>query len=163
MEYSKEAVRVGLSRHGLGVFSLRRFTAGEFIGPIQGEIVEDPQYSSDYCIELGDRSLEPAAPFRFLNHSCQPNGALVTYDEEDEDGTPRGSSVWLKILDEIAPGEQMTIDYAWPANAAIPCRCGASSCRGWIVAEEDLGAVVAGTLRVPSALERRFRLDARPT
>ena len=75
MEYTKEAVRVGPSRQGQGVFSLRWFTTGDLIGPIQGEIVEDPQYSSDYCMELGDQSLEPAAPFRFLNHSCQPNCA----------------------------------------------------------------------------------------
>jgi hypothetical protein len=119
------------------------FTTGEFVGPIQGEIVEDPAYGSEYGIDLGDgdRTLEPAAPFRFLNHSCQPNCALVIYDEEDEDGTPLGVSVWLEILSEIAPGEQMTIDYAWPADAAIPCRCGAASCRGWIVAEEYLDEV----------------------
>jgi SET domain-containing protein len=79
-----------------------------------------------------------------LNHSCQPNCALVTYEEEDEDGTSRGLSVWLEILQEIAPRQQMTIDYAWPATAAIPCQCGSASCRGWIVAEEDLAAVVPG-------------------
>ncbi len=140
MEYTKEAVRVGPSRHGLGVFSLRLFTTGESIGPIRGEIMGDPQYSSDYCIELGDQSLEPAAPFRFLNHSCQPNCALVTYDE-DEDGTSRGLSTWLEIIREITSGQEMTIDYAWPANVAIPCQCSATSCRGWIVAEEDLDAV----------------------
>jgi hypothetical protein len=144
MESMKEAVRVGPSPYGLGVYASRWFVTGEFLGPIQGEVVEDPQYSSDYCIELGDQSLEPAAPFRFLNHSCQPNCALVTYEEEDEDGTSRGLSVWLEILQEIAPRQQMTIDYAWPATAAIPCQCGSASCRGWIVAEEDLAAVVPG-------------------
>ena len=135
MNYTKEAVRVGLSRHGLGVFSLRSFIPGEFIGPIRGEIMEDPQYSSDYCIDLGERSLEPAAPFRFLNHSCQPNCALIVDDDEadeDQDGTPRGLSVWLETLCQIASGEQMTIDYAWPADAAIPCQCGAASCRGGV-------------------------------
>lgn len=72
MEYTKEAVRVGPSRQGQGVFSLRWFTTGDLIGPIQGEIVEDPQYSSDYCMELGDQSLEPAAPFRFLTTVVSP-------------------------------------------------------------------------------------------
>ena len=122
---------------------MRLFTTGEFLGPIRGEIVEDPAYGSDYGIELGDRTLEPAAPFRYLNHSCQPNCALVVSDEEDEDGTLPGPSVWLEILSEIVPGEQMTIDYAWPADAAIPCQCGAASCRGWIVAEEDLDEVAS--------------------
>ena len=143
MEYTKESVRVGPSRHGLGVFALRPFTTGEFLGPIRGEIVEDPEYGSDYGIELGDRTLEPAAPFRFVNHSCQPNCALIIYDDQEEGRTPRSLSVWLEILGEIALGEQMTIDYAWPANAAIPCQCGTASCRGWIVAEEGLDDVVS--------------------
>ena len=142
MEYTKEDVCVNPSRHGLGVFALRSFAIGDFIGPIQGEIMEDPAYGSEYAMDLGDRALEPAAPFRFLNHSCLPNCALAIYDEQDEDGTPRGSSVWLEILSEVAPGEQMTIDYAWPADEAISCQCGAASCRGWIVAEEDLDKVV---------------------
>jgi hypothetical protein len=143
MKYTKETVRIGLSRHGLGVFALRLFTTGQFLGPIQGERVDDPAYGSDYAIELGAQSLEPAAPFRFLNHSCQPNCALIICGEEDEDGDSGGLSVWLEILGEIAPGEQMTIDYAWPSDAAIPCQCGAASCRGWIVAEEDLDEVVS--------------------
>ena len=76
MEYTKESVRVGPSPHGMGVFSLRLFATGEVIGPIQGGCMDDPAYSSDYCMELGDRGLEPAPPFRYLNHSCQPNCPL---------------------------------------------------------------------------------------
>jgi len=141
----KEAVHVGAAQHGLGVFALRSFTIGDYIGPIRGEIVADPDYSSEYCIDLGDgdRALEPTAPFRFLNHSCQPNAALVTCDEEDDDGTPQNPSVWLEILSEIALDEQITIDYSWPADDAIPCGCGMASCRGWIVAEEGLDDVLS--------------------
>jgi len=146
MEYTKEGIHSGPSRHGLGVFALRSFTTGDYIGPIHGEIITDPEYGSEYGIDLGDgdRTLEPAAPFRFLNHSCQPNSALVVCDEKDEeDGTPHDRSVWLEILGEIAAGEPMTIDYSWPADAAIPCQCGTTSCRGWIVAKEDLDELVA--------------------
>ena len=148
MEYTKEHIRVGPSRHGLGIFALRSFTTGDYIGPIHGEIVADPEYGSDYGIDLGDgdRTLEPAAPFRYLNHCCQPNCALALCDEEHEDRMPCGSSVWLEILSEIVLGEQMTIDYAWPADAAIPCQCGTVSCRGWIVAEEGLDEVVSAQL-----------------
>ena len=144
MEYTKEAVHVGLSRHGLGVFALHSFTIGDCIGPIHGEIVVDAEYSSDYGIDLGDcdRSLEPAAPFRFLNHSCQCNSALVVCNDENEDGTHGAASVWLEILRDIAPGDPITIDYSWPADAAIPCGCGTVNCRGWIVAEEDLDDIV---------------------
>lgn len=145
MEYTKDGIHVGPSRHGQGVFALRSFTTGDYIGPIHGEIVADPEYGSEYAIDLGDgaRTMEPAAPFRFLNHSCQPNSALVICDEANEDGTPRDLSVWLEILSEIAPDEQMTIDYSWSCDAAIPCQCGTASCRGWIVAEDDLDAVVS--------------------
>jgi hypothetical protein len=143
----EESVRVGPSSHGLGVFSLRLFTTGEFIGPIQGEIVDDPEYSSDYCMELGERSLEPSPPFRYLNHSCQPNCALVVCDEDDQHKATGSLSLWLEILREIAPGEQITIDYAWPADAAIPCQCGTETCRGWIVAEKGLDEVVSAQQR----------------
>ncbi len=139
MDYTKEDVCVGPSRNGLGLFSLRTFAAGDFVGPIEGEIMADPEYGSEYAMELGERALEPAAPFRFVNHSCRPNCALALFDEEAADGTVRPAHVWLEILSEIALGQQMTIDYAWPAGEAIPCQCGAASCRGWIVAEEQLG------------------------
>jgi hypothetical protein len=144
MEYTKEGIRVGPSRHGMGVFALRPFTPGENLGPIRGEIIDDPDYGSDYGIEFGEKTLEPAAPFRYLNHSCQPNCALVICDEGDEDGAPAGMSAWLEVLREIAPGEQMTIDYGWPAESAIPCQCGAAGCRGWIVSADRLDEIAAG-------------------
>jgi hypothetical protein len=69
------------------------------------------------------------------------------YDENDEQGATGSLSLWLEILREISPDEQITIDYAWPAEAAIPCQCGTASCRGWIVSEEGLGEVMSGRQR----------------
>ena len=136
MQHTKDDVRVAPSEHGQGVYALRPLATGEFLGPFQGEIVDDPEYGSDYCIDLGDRILEPVAPFRYLNHSCQPNCALVVFDEDADD-----PSAWLEVLREVAPGEQLTIDYAWPSEAAIPCGCGAAGCRGWIVAADELAGI----------------------
>ena len=66
MEYCEQSVRVGPSPHGLGVFSLRAFTPSELLGPIEGTIMDDREYESDYCMELSDHSaLEPDPPFRF--------------------------------------------------------------------------------------------------
>jgi len=108
------------------------------IGPVRGTVMEDPQYESDHCMEMGDRSaLEPAPPFRYLNHSCHPNCALVELEVARPDGTRRGAEMWLEALCAIAPGEQLTIDYHWPAEHAIPCACGCPDCRGWIVAREE--------------------------
>jgi hypothetical protein len=50
-------------------------------------------------------------------------------------------------LRTIEPGEELTIDYAWPAEAAIPCACGAAGCRCWIVAAEELRVVMQGAGR----------------
>ena len=78
MKFSKEGVHVAPAQFGLGVFSLRLFRAQELIGPIRGTVMDDPDYESDYCMELGENmALEPAAPFRYLNHSCHPNCELV--------------------------------------------------------------------------------------
>ncbi len=138
MEFSKQGVRVAPARFGVGVFSLKRFRAHELIGPIRGTVMEDPDYESDYCMELGENlALEPAAPFRYLNHSCHPNCELVEAEAQDVDDLAEVPKLWLEVLSEIAPGEQMTIDYRWPANAAIRCGCGCADCRGWIVASEQ--------------------------
>jgi hypothetical protein len=142
MEYTREGVRVGPSSHGLGVFALHPLAVNHLLGPIEGQIVEDPQYGSDYCIDLGDCSLEPAPPFRYLNHSCQPNCVLVEYDEDHLRGAAGRWRIWLEILRGIAVDEQLTIDYAWPAEGAVACQCGSAACRGWIVAAEALAGVV---------------------
>lgn len=134
MEFCDDGVRVGPSRCGLGVYSTRAFDAHELIGPIRGVVHDDPQYESDYCMELGEHSaLEPEPPFRFINHSCQPNCELFQREAESTDV----GQLWLETLCAIEPGEQLTIDYAWPARAAIPCRCGCPECRGWIVSLAD--------------------------
>ncbi|PQO44373.1 SET domain-containing protein-lysine N-methyltransferase [Blastopirellula marina] len=126
--------RVGDTPYGKGLFAARRFSKGRLIAEVTGEVIDDEDYSSSYCIDLGGTfSLEPGEPYRYLNHSCEPNCCLV-YSEEDEPP----AQIWLESILPIAAGEQLTIDYAWPANAAIPCGCGARLCRGWIVDPDEL-------------------------
>ncbi len=135
-------VAVEPARHGLGVFARRHFSANRYVGRIRGKTVADPDYSSSYCMDLGDDlSLEPTAPFRYLNHSCSPNCLLVLLRVEYEDGSPTETEIWLEAARDILPGEELTIDYGWPAPSAIPCDCGSPNCRGWIVAEESLEAI----------------------
>ena len=138
-------VRVGSTSLGRAVFAHRRFRPQQVIGVIRGEVIDDPDYTSNYCMDLGEsRSLEPAAPFRYLNHSCQPNCELFYYETDDPMPNDR---LWLQALRPIEPGDELTIDYAWPADAAIPCACGAVGCRGWIVSADELGAVMQGVGR----------------
>lgn len=133
---------VGDTPYGLGLFTVEKIKKGALLGRVTGEIFDDPDYQSDYCIDLGqDHSLEPAEPFRFLNHSCEPNCVLVL--EESSSGRPAKSRVFVETLRKIQPGEQLTIDYGWPADGAIPCGCGTASCRGWIVDIEEADQIPA--------------------
>ena len=122
-------IRIALTHIGQGVFATQSFKAKESIGQVRGKTIYDPEYQSNYCIELGDdRVLEPIPPFRYLNHSCHPNCKLVTENDK----------IWINTIRPINPGDQLTIDYAWPAESAIPCACGKKNCRGWIVDKKEL-------------------------
>jgi hypothetical protein len=140
-QFREHGVRVGSSKCGLGVFSLRSFSTREVIGPIEGQRFDDDVYESDYCMSMGERGcIEPDAPFRFLNHSCQPNCRLAEFETGQADGKS-AAELWLTVDSDIAPGEQLTIDYGWPAEHAEPCRCGSATCRRWIVAADELWKV----------------------
>jgi len=45
---------------------------------------------------------------------------------------------------DIKQGDELTIDYAWSADAAIPCGCGSKNCRGYVVSEKELSKLKKG-------------------
>ncbi len=69
---------------------------------------------------------------KFINHSCEPNCEALDY----------GGRIFIEAVRDIAPGEELFYDYAYdldePLTPALkrmyPCRCGAESCRGTILA-----------------------------
>ena len=125
------------SKIGLGVFAARRLRRGLTLGEVRGTIFHGAENATPYCIELDDeRSLEPTEPFRFLNHSCSPNCEIFSWEDEPD-------RIFLHVLETIQPDEELTIDYAWAAEAAIPCLCGAQDCRGWIVDVGQLQTLLA--------------------
>ena len=135
------SVCVRPATYGLGVFACRQIRRRETVGRVRGNVVHDAAYGSPYCIDLGDgRRLEPDEPFRCLNHSCQPNCELL--DLTPGDASRNQYDLFVKALRPIAAGEELTIDYAWSAEAAIVCGCRAANCRGWIVAAEQLPRVL---------------------
>jgi hypothetical protein len=135
------AVRVGAAKYGQGVFACRQIRRREKIGRVRGHVIHNPRYGSEYAIDLGGRLLEPSEPFRYLNHSCQPNCELLNFTPPD--AARNEYVIYLKALRHIAPGEELTIDYAWSAEAAVPCGCGAPECRRWIVSVDQLPLVLA--------------------
>jgi len=133
------SVRVAPSTHGDGVYACLPFKRGQWIGRIYGDVVPGDQ-GSEYVIDLGhDELLEPGPPFRFLNHSCEPNCELLNLTEERRRG--REYEVYVRAIRPIQEGEELTIDYAWHADAAIRCGCRSAQCRGWIVSEDQLEEV----------------------
>ena len=139
MKRASRAVYVDEAFCGQGVFARRSFRAGEMIAQVDGRVITDPDYWSAYCIDLGDGVvLEPAAPFRFLNHSCGPNSELVDYTRWCEKAGQWRHVMRLRALTAIDAGQEITIDYAWSACSAIRCMCGSENCRGWVVNPDEI-------------------------
>ena len=131
-------------RIGRGVFARRLYSDRDLIGEILGTVIDSPDYSSPYCYSMGDdRTLEPDSPFKFLNHSCTPNSAFEPYDIQSPASGEIERRVFVLALGPIRPGDEITIDYRWPAAMAIRCRCGSATCRGWVIDEEELADFLA--------------------
>ncbi len=67
-------------------------------------------------------------PARLLNHSCEPNceAAIVR------------NRIWIYARRAIKAGEELTYNYRYDLEdyEERPCHCGASTCVGYMVAEE---------------------------
>lgn len=130
-----EWVKVEVGELGRGVIAKSFMPRGIALGPIEGRMIMDSNFWSNFAMDLGTGfTLEPDPPFRYLNHSCDPNCELFSWDEDDKPG-----NLYVGVLRDIAAGEPLTIDYAWPAEEPMRCRCRSANCRGWIVDEALLG------------------------
>ena len=136
-----DSVSIGETAVGKGVFSERSYPANAVIGEITGDVVKNCPSGSRYSFEIDDQTqLEPHAPFRYVNHSCEPN---CEFDWFDDDGMNADvAPLYLIALRDIWPGEELTIDYNWPAISAVRCHCATASCRGWIVSVDELDSLV---------------------
>jgi uncharacterized protein len=130
--------RTGKTPYGDGLFATERIEAGTCLGKVAGKVLRFDQTTEDqasYLMDLGsDKVLYPYRPFRNMNHSCNPNAELAYWGEE----------MYVEVTRTIHPGQQITIDYAWSHEDAIPCKCGSKRCRGWIVAAEELHLLQKG-------------------
>ncbi|MFM7207066.1 MAG: SET domain-containing protein [Planctomycetaceae bacterium] len=136
-------LRIAETPVGRGVFARRRIPADTVLGEVRGTILDDHPDDSSYVMELpGGRLLDPSPPFRFVNHGCDPNCELFYW--EAEPGQAEEERLWIQTIRPIKADEELLIDYSWPADAAIPCRCGATACRGWIVDPAERHLVESG-------------------
>jgi SET domain-containing protein len=116
--------------HGAGVFATREIASGERIMTIDGRTQPKPtrysiQLDHGVHIEasatLPDAEMRMRHPWRFLNHSCDPNARV-----QDQS---------LLACRPIHAGEQVTFDYTTTeADMAEPfaCVCGTPACVGTV-------------------------------
>lgn len=92
--------------HGFGVFA-RTHIEAEHWQYVYGMLVP---VRSVYGFEVdGSVWWEPYPPFRYTNHSDEPN--CMVYHDVMEDATV------IEALRDIEPGEELTIDYGHPPTA----------------------------------------------
>jgi SET domain-containing protein len=135
--------------HGRGVFALTQIGAGETILEYKGKRVSWAQAQRQYArsaaedghtfyFDLDDGRVIDGAQggnsARWVNHSCAPNC------ETEQDG----SRVFFHALRDIAPGEELFIDYRLCGRAKI---CGAQaalcvSLRVGRLSRDDAGRVL---------------------
>jgi SET domain-containing protein len=118
--------------HGYGVVAERAFSEGELIAEVDGIVWSDEDDVDDtYSLWLGDGLyLDMLDQTRWINHSCDPNAEILAECDP----------AWAHIVAvrPIAAGEELTYDYAFDAEVAERCSCGAPTCRGWIVDPDEL-------------------------
>ncbi|GAC1695727.1 MAG: SET domain-containing protein-lysine N-methyltransferase [Gemmatimonadaceae bacterium] len=134
---------------GRGAFATRRIRRGERIIEYTGQRLSwaqaDRRYPDDATVDhhtflfaIDDDIVVDAArqgnAARFINHSCAPNCDAVIDDDR----------IFIEAIRPISVGEELCYDYAYELDVThtarqkklYPCRCGASSCRGTILANK---------------------------
>jgi len=157
-----EGIRVVRSKiHGYGGVATRPFAKGEILCFGDGVIYDaDTEFDDTYALILDEDSSPTGEPMfydlvcqtRWFNHSCEPNSEVCL----EWDGTSDSMKAWWVALRDIAVGEEITYDYAFAAEVAEPCYCGAPSCRGLIV---DLDP--ENLAELPDDLRAKLRIPGR--
>ena len=117
--------------NGKGCFAAAPFQRGRKVGELLGERISNREAARRVAkggkvriCELDERwSIDASRggdATAFINHSCAPNCySRVT----------RGHMLFFALRD-IAPGEEITLDYTPSQHPGRRCTCGAPSCRG---------------------------------
>lgn len=136
MERTDFEVKMSLQEGvGKGLFALKEYKKGDFIVEYTGVRIPTKiadEHKGRYLFEIdrkwtvdGEVSTNPA---RFINHSCDPNT-----EAEIEKGADREGHIMIYAMRNIAPGEELYIDYGDEYFnefiRPIGCRCGSANCR----------------------------------
>ncbi len=115
--------------HGKGILAGEVIQRGEVIQPIRGKMKfmtiknKDDSLSHPNWIGVAkDQWIDPDKPYKFLNHSCDPNAGVK-------------GKINIVAIKEIKEGEEITMDYSIIEGDDLwemKCGCGAANCRGVI-------------------------------
>jgi uncharacterized protein len=121
--------------HGLGCFATVRFLQGNRIAEYAGEKIGRKEAMRRMKRLNGKRISELEAEWyidgsvggnetQYINHSCDPNA----------DAFVIAGSLFIVALREIAPGEEITVDYlnSFEQDQSV-CQCRTASCRQTII------------------------------
>ncbi len=110
----------------LGVYSLKRYSKGDLITIVSGEIV--PEHGLHTLQLTPDKHLYDPHFTGVLLHACDPNAVII----------PEKREVWARKT--IRPGEAITVDYRTTEDRIVrqfPCLCGGPACRRWIMGRKE--------------------------
>jgi hypothetical protein len=147
--------------HGYGGIATRRFLRGETLVDGDGILYsEDDEFDDTYSLVLPaeDSGLgkklfwDLTCQTRWFNHSCDPNTEVMV----EWDAAAQTMRAWWVALRDIEIGEEITYDYAFVAEVAEPCACGAATCRGLIVDDDP-----ENLAQLPEHLRKLLRVPAR--
>ncbi|HEX8337497.1 MAG TPA: SET domain-containing protein [Pyrinomonadaceae bacterium] len=117
---------------GRGLFALSAVPGRRKLGELGGELISQREArrraratDSIMIVEFEDGTALDAthseSPFRYVNHSCEPNAYMRLY---------RGR-VEFYSLRRVEAGEELTCNYGETHHGgALACRCGSRRCRG---------------------------------
>ena len=124
---------------GKSVFAARSFAEGERLVRFSGRRISAARLgrrlegASDRFVQIAANAyMGPSGRVDdLINHSCSPNAGLRF------EGPDKGGAVYLIAIRPIAPGEEISWDYATTLSDPdwrLPCDCRSIDCRGTIAA-----------------------------
>ena len=112
--------------HGKGIFALKDIKKGEIISIIKGprkfkinRSAKDALAHPDWVGFKMHHWIDPIPPYKYLNHSCNPNCGIK-------------GKVETVALKNIKKGEEVVIDYSiieGDVRWRMKCHCGQKNCR----------------------------------
>ena len=80
---------------------------GAIASDVRRQLERLPEDATHLVVSVGGNDA------RFINHSCTPNCWIEIADK----------TIWIRASRTIAPGEELTYDYATDGEQTIQCRC----------------------------------------